>query len=326
MNLKFSQKYIKNLNLTSEKFIQMIFLKLIGYRNLIGIALTQFIFHFGFLKHQGFGLALKDWQFSLLVLATLCIAAGGFLIRNVLDKSSSPIYIQERNTSVNAFSEAKAYNLYAILNILGVGIGFYLSNLIGKASFAGIFIVVAATLYIYASSLKKNLLVGNLIISVILAVCILIVGVYDLLPLVTPENQPYLKILFGIFIDYACFVFLLSFIRELIGSLTTIEEDLDKGNKTLPIVIGQKNTKIIVSVLVVLVVFSTAQYSYNYMFSNDLHIASFYIMALVLAPLLYSLIRLWGISETKEYSQLNLILKAVLLFGILSIFVVEFTK
>ena len=304
----------------------MNFLKLIGYRNLIWIALTQLIFHFGFLKQQGFGLALKDWQFLLLVLATVCIAAGGFLIQNILDKSSSPSYNQEKKAFVNTVSEAKAYNLYAALNIIGVGIGFFLSNFIEKASFAGIFIVVAATLYIYASSLKKNLLVGNLIIATILALCILIVGIYDLLPLVTPENQPYLKILFGIFIDYACFIFLISFIRELISSFATIEEDLDKGSKTLPIVIGQKNTKIIVSVLLAFVVFATAHYSYYYMFSNNLYSASFYVMALVLAPLIYSLIRLWNISENKEYKQLSLILKTVLIFGMLSILVVEFTK
>jgi 4-hydroxybenzoate polyprenyltransferase len=303
----------------------MNFLKLIGYRNLILIALTQLIFHFFFLKQQGFDLALKDWQFLLLVLATLCIAAGGFLIQNVLEKSSRPSYNQEKKAFLT-ISEAKAYNLYAALNITGVGIGFYLSNLIEKASFAGIFIVVAATLYIYASSLKKNLLVGNLIIATILALCIIIVGIYDLLPLVTPENQPYLRILFGIFIDYAGFVFLISFIRELICSFATIEEDLDNGSKTLPIVIGQKNTKIIVSVLIAFVVLATAHYSYYYMFTNDLYSASFYVMALVLAPLIYSLIRLWNISENKEYKQLSLILKTVLIFGMLSILVVEFTK
>lgn len=212
------------------------------------------------------------------------------------------------------------------MNITGVGIGFYLSNLIEKASFAGIFIVVAATLYIYAFSLKKNLLVGNLIIATILALCIIIVGIYDLLPLITPENQPYLRILFGIFIDYAGFVFLISFIRELICSFATIEEDLDNGSKTIPIVIGQKNTKIIVSVLIAFVVLATAHYSYYYMFTNDLYIASFYMMASVLAPLIYSLIRLWNVSENKEYNQLSLILKAVLIFGMLSILVIEFTK
>lgn len=304
----------------------MIFFKLSGFRNLVWIALAQLILHFGFLKQQGFSLALDDWHFLLLVLSSVCIAGGGFLIKSVLDKNNTPNYNSETKSVTNIISEAKAYNLYAILNIVGVGLGFYLSNVIEKASFAGVFILVAATLYMYASSLKKNLLIGNLIIASVLAICILIIGIYDLLPLITPENQPFLKVLFGIFIDYALFVFLLGFIREIIYSFATIEEGLDNGSKTLPIVLGQKNSKIIVSLLIILTAFLTAQYSYSYMFSNDLHIASFYVLGLILAPLLYSAIRLWSISESKEYSQLGLILKAVMIFGALSILVVEFTK
>lgn len=304
----------------------MNFLKLISLRNLIWIALAQLIFHFGLLKQQGLSLALQDWQFFLLLLACVCIAGGGFLIYAIMDKNTSPTYRSGENGLIKSSFEAKAYNLYATLNIIGVGVGFYLSNFIGKASFAGMFIIVAATLYLYASSLKKNLLVGDIIIAILLALSILIVGIYDLLPIITPENQPFLKVLFEIFIDYASFVFLISFIRELLSDFTTIENDLDRGSKTLPIIIGRKNTKIVISVLIALLVIFTARYSYTYMFANDLYIASFYIMALILAPLIYSLIRLWSVSEIKEYNQLNLILKAVMIFGVLSLLVVEFTK
>ena len=52
----------------------MIFFKLIGFRNLVWIALAQLILHFGFLKQQGFSLALDDWHFLLLVLSSVCIA------------------------------------------------------------------------------------------------------------------------------------------------------------------------------------------------------------------------------------------------------------
>jgi 4-hydroxybenzoate polyprenyltransferase len=36
-------------------------------------------------------------------------------------------------------TESAAYNIYAVLNISGVAIGFYLSNVIVKPSFAAIF-------------------------------------------------------------------------------------------------------------------------------------------------------------------------------------------
>ncbi|MFA7446183.1 MAG: geranylgeranylglycerol-phosphate geranylgeranyltransferase [Flavobacteriaceae bacterium] len=299
----------------------MIFLKLIGFRNLLLIALAQLVFHFGLLKQQNLVLALEDWQFLLLVVATACIAAGGFLIQAVLAKNN-PVY----NSEVNAVSEATAYNLYAVLNIVGVGIGFYLSNLIGKPGFSGIFIITAATLYLYASSLKKSLIVGNLIIALVLAVSILIVGIYDLLAVITPENQPFLKVLFEIFIDYALFVFLLGFIREITGSLATVEQDLDKGSKTLPIVFGQRNTKIISTLLTALLISLLVVYISKYLFVNELYIATFYVMAVVLAPLLYVVVRLWNVDETKEYIQLSTILKGVLVLGVLSVLVIEFTK
>ncbi len=59
----------------------MNFLKLIRFQNLIMLAIMQLIFRYGFLKLQGIPLALNDWQYLLLVLSTICIAAGGYFCR-----------------------------------------------------------------------------------------------------------------------------------------------------------------------------------------------------------------------------------------------------
>ena len=53
----------------------MKYLKLIRFQNLLMIALMQCIIRYGFLKLQKVELALADWQFALLVLATVFIAA-----------------------------------------------------------------------------------------------------------------------------------------------------------------------------------------------------------------------------------------------------------
>jgi 4-hydroxybenzoate polyprenyltransferase len=67
---------------------------------------------------------------------------------------------------IGKHTESAAYNIYAVLNISGVAIGFYLSNVIVKPS-AAIFILIAATLYIYATSLKQMILLGNVIIALL---------------------------------------------------------------------------------------------------------------------------------------------------------------
>ncbi len=308
----------------------MNFLKLIRYQNLIMLALMQFVFHFGFLKKQLTVLGLTDWQFVLLVISTICIAGGGYLINDVFDKNIDVINKPEKVIVSKYISEATAYNYYIVLNLIGVGIGFYLSNYIGKPSFSGIFIVIAATLYLYALSLKKTLFIGNLIIAIILALSVLIVGVYDLLPIITLENQQGLGILFKILIEYAFFAFLISLIREIVKDFEDIEGDLDNGVKSLPIVLGKKNSKIILSVLLVIAAISIIWYSFAYLFKNDLYFAVLYIFALILAPVIYTLIRLWNAYAKKDYSHLSFVLKGVIFFGILTVLVVvyniEFVK
>jgi 4-hydroxybenzoate polyprenyltransferase len=109
----------------------MKYLKLIRYQNLI-LAFMQLIFRYGFLKLQNIPLALTDWQYLLLVLSTVLIAAAGYVINNIFDQDTD-LRINLIG-SCKSITESAAYNIYAVLNISGVAIGFYLSNVIVKPS------------------------------------------------------------------------------------------------------------------------------------------------------------------------------------------------
>ncbi len=303
----------------------MYFLKLIRFKSLILIALVQLIFHFGFLKTHITQLALADWQFLLLVLATVCIAGGGYLINDVFNKTIDRINEPEGVIIDKHITEAVAYNYYIILNVIGVGIGFYLSNFIDKPSFSGIFIIIAATLYIYASSLKKSLIIGNIITAVVWAISILIIGIYDLQAIITPENQPLMGVLFGILIDYAILAFLLSLIAGVVKDYADQNKDLDSGRKTIPIVFGEKTGKIILSALLIIIIILVGWYSLAYMFNQDLYVATLYVFGLVLSPLIYVLIRLWSATVQKDYLQLHKILQLVFLFAMFSVWVLVYT-
>ena len=122
----------------------MNYLKLVRYQNLLLLAFMQLIFRYGFLKLQNIPLALSHFQYGLLVLSTVLIAAAGYIINDILDQETD--YENRPNTVLvgKSISEKAAYNLYFILNVTGVGIGFYLSNCIQKPSFTGAFIIVSA--------------------------------------------------------------------------------------------------------------------------------------------------------------------------------------
>ena len=128
------------------------FFKLIRYQNLLMLAFMQLIFRYGFLKWQNVPLSLADWQYGLLVLATVLIAAGGYVINDIFDQDTDSENKPSKVIVGNKISESLAYNLYVGLTIAGVGIGFYLSNVILKPGFATLFILIASLLYLYATS------------------------------------------------------------------------------------------------------------------------------------------------------------------------------
>jgi 4-hydroxybenzoate polyprenyltransferase len=298
-------------------------LKLIRYQNLLMLALMQFLFRYGFLKLQNVQLALTDWQYGLLVLATVSIAAGGYIINAILDVKTDTD--NRPNTIIigDSISEAKGYNLYIGFTVIGVVSGFYLSNTINKPSFASLFIIIAATLYFYSLSLKQSLLIGNLIVALLLSFSLLIVGVFDLYPVTSEENRPIMGLLFGILLDYAIFAFLLNFIREIVKDLEDVKGDSNQGMRTLPIIFGVKKTTKLVLALSLIPIICIIYYLNYYLFQSGLIISTIYGFVFILAPLIYFTLTIGSARQTKDFQHLSTVLKWVLLFGILSIAVIS---
>ena len=223
----------------------------------------------------------------------------------------------------HVISEARAYNIYVGLNIVGVGIGFYLSNVIQKPSFAAIFIVIAATLYLYATSLKQMLLVGNIIVALLLSVSVLIIGVFDLLPATFDGNQYEMRVMFSLLIDYAVFTFIINFIREIVKDMEDINGDYNQGMSTLPIALGLKRTSKVVFVLGLIAIVLLLWYINGNLMVSKLYFAVVYCLLLIVAPLIFFIIKMWSATTKKEFHVLSSVLKFVIFFGILSILIIN---
>lgn len=301
----------------------MAFLKLIRYKNLLMLALMQLVFKYGFIDFQGIPQAMNHWQYALLVLSTVCIAAGGYLINNIIDKGTDEENKPENVVIGTTISEAMGYNLYIALNIIGVGIGFYIANSVGKPNFAAVFIIIAATLYVYANGLKQSLLIGNFIIALLLSLSILIIPIFDLLPVISPQNQAGMGIIFKILIDYAVFAFIINFIREIVKDLEDVNGDYNQGMNTLPIALGVSRTVKVVFGLSFIPIGFVIYYINENLFSNDLYFATAYGLILILAPLLYFTVKIFGAKNKKDFGHLSTILKVIIFFGILSIVVIN---
>lgn len=293
------------------------FFQLIRFPNLLMIIFTQVLVKYHLFKPFGLDVTLTDFNFALLVISMVCLAAAGNIINDIYDRKTDAINKSQKLIIGNHISEKVAYNMFFILNILGVGIGFYLSNLVGKPSFTALFILPSAFLYFYATQIKGTVLVGNLVVSIMVAMIIMMVGIFDLVPAITPENRLTQKVIFSILIDYAIFAFLLNFLREMVKDQEDIKGDYNAGYQTLPVILGRERTNKIIFLVALLPLAGALYYIYNYLFEN--RFAVLYALICVVGPLLYFLVKITTAHSKKHYQHLSLLLKLVLATGLVSI-------
>ena len=275
-----------------------------------------------FLKVTNLSITLSLFGFILLVLATLCIAAAGYIINDIYDIEIDKVNRPERVIVGNTISEKTAHNLFIIFNVVGVVLGFYLSNMIGKNEFFAMFVIISALLYIYASYLKQLLLIGNIVVSLLVALSLIIVGLFDLLPAITPENRETQITFFNIILDYAIFAFVINFIREIVKDIEDIDGEHKAGFNTLPIAIGRNRAIKVVFILSIMLLFGVIYYILNFLYSQLLVVA--YFLIFILGPLIYFSIKSYSSKTKKELRFISNLLKLVMLVGMLSLSLYQF--
>lgn len=301
----------------------MNYLKLIKYQNLLLLATMLLVFRYLFLTQSYIDLALTDFNYLLLVLSTVCIAAGGAVMQHIVNQEEDEIICPQSRLVGNTITETSAYNWYIGLTIVGVGIGFYLANVIYKPTFASLFVLVATLLYIQATNLKQILFVNNGITALLVAISIVTIALFDVFPATDATNKVRMTEVFGILIDYAIFSFFLVLLKELVNDLKNKQNDEMVGNTTLATRLGLLKTKIITGVFVILILAMILYYCKNYLF--ELNLALYYILITMLGPLLLVGLKLINSSSAKEFKLLNRVLQFVLITSLFSIAVIIYS-
>jgi 4-hydroxybenzoate polyprenyltransferase len=260
---------------------------------------------------------LSTLGFVLLVITTLCIAAAGNIINDIYDVETDTINKPNKVIIGKHVSENLAYNLFFGLNIIGVILGFYLSHSVGRSSFFAIFVIISIALYVYASYLKGTVLFGNILISFLVAMSIIIVGVFDLLPAMIPQNRDTQLTFFDIIFDYAIFAFLINLVRELVKDIQDVDGDYKAGMNTLPIVIGRERANKIAFIISMIPIGAVIYFVVTYLYKQPIVIG--YFLLFVVAPLIYATIKIFGASNNFHYKHISMVYKLVMFFGILSL-------
>lgn len=297
-------------------------LNLIRYKNLLLIILVQLLIRLALFEPFEVDVKLNMLGYSLLIIATICIAAAGNIINDIYDVETDTINKPEKVIIGKSISEKTAFNLFIALNVIGVGLGFYLSHSVGKSPFFSIFVIISATLYVYASFLKRTPVLGNIVISLLVAMSILIVGIFDLLPAITEGNRATQITFFRILVDYAVFAFLINLVRELIKDIEDIDGDYNAQMNTLPIAIGRERAKYTALIASLLPIAAVVYFIVTYLYKQQIAIG--YFLAFILAPLIYASIKIYSATSKKQYHHISIIYKIVMLLGMLSLLLYPF--
>ncbi|KAA5539529.1 geranylgeranylglycerol-phosphate geranylgeranyltransferase [Adhaeribacter rhizoryzae] len=271
---------------------------LIRLPNLVIIAFCQVLVQVCLLQPQVPLLTtLQDQHFYLLLLATFCVAAAGYIINDYYDIKIDAINKPKRLVVGKGVNRRQAMVAHLLLSAIGVIVGFTLSWAVG-------FINIGAVLLLwgYSAQLKKMLLLGNITIAFLSATMLLVVSVN-----VGTDNKAIWA--------YALFSFIISLIREIIKDMEDVKGDATFGCRTLPIVAGIPGTKWVLYGLM-LVFFATVVSAIIYR-NHDLFFG-LYMVVLVLVPALFFLKYIIRADRKKDFARLSNWCKGIMLLGILS--------
>ncbi len=291
------------------------FFRLVRWQNLVFIVLTQALFYFC-IYYPLYGVH-HFARLLFLMIASVLIAAAGYIINDYFDLNIDQINKPEKLVVDKAISRRWAILLHLMLSLAGV---FFTALAVG---FAQWYLIAAnaacvALLWFYSTSLKRRLLIGNFVISLLTAWTILVLFFAFSSPsnafnTTDTRSTTFFKFAFL----YGSFAFIISLIREAIKDMEDIKGDMRYGCKTLPIVTGIRTTKIYTAIWV-FVLMATLVILQLYVLQLGWWHSVLYGTAFVIAPLGFVLKGLRTAFRTRDFAVLSRQTKWIMLSGILS--------
>ncbi len=297
------------------------FLKLVRWPNLLFILLAECLFHFCIYKPlYPLGGATADRQFYFILITYVLIAAAGYIINDYFDVNIDQVNKPKKVVVGEFISRRWVIFWHLIFSLLGI----YISTIAFPFQFYWhIHLANLATilfLWFYSTNFKKDFLVGNVVISILTAWSIAVVyfSKFTVQEVFHPQIGSTANVrFFKLMLLYSAFAFILTLVREALKDMEDIEGDEKFGCKTLPIVWGLMPTKVYIAVwlMVVILMLTIIQI---FVLPLGWWFSIFYCLMLIVAPLIYVLVKLPSSFTSKDFTRLSSWIKFAMLAGILS--------
>ena len=303
--------------------LMVAFLKLIRWPNLVFIVLTQMLFFYCILPFVYKGMdavSLSSNYFYLLVTASVCIAAAGYIINDYFDLNIDQVNKPDSIIIQKYIKRRWAIFWHMSLSFTGVIITIIISWKIGNWIIGPANLIIVFLLLFYSTTFKKKFLIGNIIISLLTAWVVFVLYISEL-DLATFSRQFFYRAaltkIFKLAVLYGGFAFVISLVREVIKDMEDIKGDEAFGCRTMPIVWGIPASKVFAGVWLIVLMLAVSVLLV-YAILNGWWVAALFALALVVVPLAMILRNLYRALTSAQFHAISSLIKLVMLTGIIS--------
>jgi 4-hydroxybenzoate polyprenyltransferase len=270
--------------------------RLVRMTNLVILAITQYLTRILLIgpRHE-WKQIIADPDMFFLSLSTVCIAAAGYIINDYFDIKIDIVNKPERVVVGRYLKRRWAMGAHQMLNVLGAFLGLLVNHWVFLINVFSI-----TLLWFYSERFKRKPFIGNLIVSLLTGLSLLILTVYF------PANRHLVLI-------YAVFSFFISLIREIVKDMEDIKGDEAHGCRTLPIIWGIRRTKHFL--YVILSLFVVSLFLMAKVLDNHTLVLLFIFLLFPIGWLVY---KLAGSDARRDFKEISNLCKIIMLLGLLT--------
>ncbi|HRD08972.1 MAG TPA: geranylgeranylglycerol-phosphate geranylgeranyltransferase, partial [Saprospiraceae bacterium] len=235
-------------------------------------------------------------QFFLLVLCTLTIAAGGYLINDIYDYKADIINKPHKTWVGQQLTVHASWFYYFFLLVSGLLIAAYLAWATENLPLLTLYPGACFILWWYAFRLKKAGLSGNLVVAGMTAFVCIILVIAERRYLLSVEYHKVLVLFSG----FSWFSFVINLVREWVKDIEDMEGDMLINSFSLPIMQGIDFVKNLIAVCLGITILSLV--IFNVWFPHSFHQKIFSIV-FVIAPIVKVAIQIQKSRDRDAYHK-----------------------
>ena len=271
-------------------------LKLIRLRTIAFTAFTMYAMRFfvvqPVLEKAGFALQMPESNFSLLVIAVCCLVSAAYVINDYFDTKADRISGNRPVIVGKTISRRAAIILHSILNVVAVGIAYYLAREAHHAEIVFLFLIISLVLWFYSSRIKKRFIWGNIVVAILAGLIPLTVITFEIPLLSDVYSDVVLKThvsfayVFYWTVCFSYFLFINMLIYEINKDIYSINGDRADGIVTLPVKFGIPATRKVIIGLITIAITSLILFLL-FGFTRTPIVWIYFVVALIIPYLFY---------------------------------------